>query len=78
MTQIIERGELRLRHAIQSLRNATAESERKLELKIIDSLVAIFKDDKEGLLKALHFAGIQPKTEYNEPNVVVHSVKSKL
>lgn len=74
----MDRRELRLRHAVQSLRNNVCDSERLLELKLVEKLIEVFQDDKEGLLQALRLASIKPKQEPNEPVIAIHPVRSKL
>ncbi len=80
MAQVMDRRELRLRHAVQSLRQANVESERMLELQVIDKLIEIFKDDKEGLLQALRLAKINgvEDTKRTEPVILYHQVRSRL
>ncbi len=80
MGKVMDRRELRLRHAVQSLRQANVESERMLELQVIDKLIEIFKDDKEGLLQALRLAKINgvEDTKRTEPVILYHQVRSRL
>ena len=78
MTQPMDRRELRLRHAVHTLRNAVTDDERILELKLVEKLIEVFHDDKEGLLQALKLAHIKPKKEPVKPEIVMHAVRSKL
>jgi hypothetical protein len=78
MAQPSDRRELRLRHAVQSLRISVAESERLLELKLIQQLIEVFHDDKEGLLQALRLANIKPVIQPKYPEFALHAPRSRL